>query len=62
VETCILPPEHCFFSGAEDAKLRGESASTDDLNGNKSWARIEGLRSHEQRIIWTLWLHATAVS
>ena len=57
-ETLMLLPEHCFFSGEGGAKLGGEKSSTDELNGNKAWDRIEGLKSPGQRIVWPLWLHA----
>ena len=49
-ETLTLLPEHCFFSGEGGAKLGGEKSSTDELNGNKAWDRIEGLKSPGQRI------------
>lgn len=41
----ILLPDHCFFSGAEGAKLGGESPATDELNGDKQWTSIDGLKS-----------------
>ncbi|MCP5559585.1 MAG: DUF3472 domain-containing protein [Verrucomicrobiaceae bacterium] len=53
-----LLPEHCFFSGADGAKLTGEQPGTDELNGSKRWSRIEGLRSPDQRIVFPLWLRA----
>lgn len=53
-----LLPGHCFFSGANGAKLEGESPGSDELNGGKQWARIGGLRSREQRVVFPLWLHA----
>ncbi|MEN3943020.1 DUF3472 domain-containing protein [Prosthecobacter sp. SYSU 5D2] len=56
-----LLPAHCFFSGADGAKLAGESPMQDELNDGKQWSRIEGLRSPEQRIVFPLWLHADGV-
>lgn len=53
-----LLPGHSFFSGAEGAKLGGETPAKDELNGDKQWSRIEGLKSPEQRIVFPLWLRA----
>jgi hypothetical protein len=53
-----LLPGHSFFSGAEGAKLSGEKPATDELNGDKQWASIDGLKSPDQRIVFPLWLRA----
>ena len=53
-----LLPGHSFFSGAEGAKLGGESPATDELNGDKQWKFIDGLKSPDQRIVFPLWLRA----
>ncbi len=52
----MLLPEHCFFSGTRGAKLGGEQAAKDELNGDKRWARIEGLSSPGQRVVFPLML------
>ncbi len=53
-----LLPGHSFFSGANGAKLSGESPGSDELNGSRQWTRIEGLKSKEQRVVFPLWLRA----
>lgn len=53
-----LLPGHSFFSGATGAKLGGETPATDELNGDKQWTSIDGLKSPDQRIVFPLWLHA----
>lgn len=53
-----LLPGHSFFSGATGAKLGGESPAQDELNGDKQWKSIDGLKSADQRIVFPLWLRA----
>jgi hypothetical protein len=47
-----LLPQHSFFSGGKGAKLEGEQAAPDELNGDKVWKSIGGLSSPDQRIVF----------
>ena len=53
----VLTPDTCFFHG--DLHLAGETTPQypgAELNGGKSWTRIEGLNGPRQRAVWPVWL------
>jgi hypothetical protein len=57
-----LSPDNCFFAGDRDGlSLAGQGTTPDPLNGNASFARIDGLHGGDQRVVWPLWLHAAGV-
>ena len=53
----VLTPDTCFFygklrlTGAAEPKYPGA-----ELNGNKSYTKIEGLENVGSRVVWPLWL------
>ena len=57
----VLTPDSCFFHGR--LHLTGEVTPQypgAELNGNKSWSRIEGLSEPDTRVVWALWLPQAA--
>lgn len=53
----VLTPDTCFFYGrlhlADPVKPKWPGT---ELNGDKTWTRIEGLDEPGRRVIWPLWL------
>ncbi|MGC4017137.1 MAG: DUF3472 domain-containing protein [Luteolibacter sp.] len=58
----ILLPDSCFFAGAGGLKLTGDAPNPPvgaELNGGKSFTRIEGLSTPDRKVVWPLRLQQT---